>query len=232
MKNKDLISSLNNAFAGFKYSLKNERNMKIHVSFTIAVALFALFTDISKLEFLSLTISISLVFICELFNTAIEVLINAIIKVHHPKAKIVKDVAAASVLISALNALIIGYIVFIDRISTGLEMLITRISSYPPNMILVILIVTVSLVLIIKTITNRGTPFQGGIPSGHSAIAFSIATSIALWSGNVTIAFFAFLLAFLVAQSRIEGKIHTLIEVLLGGIIGLLVTVLIYKLLL
>jgi diacylglycerol kinase (ATP) len=61
---------------------------------------------------------------------------------------------------------------------------------------------------------------QAGAVSGHAAIAFSSATLVALLAQNPLVALLAYLTAFLVAQSRVEGGIHSLSEVLLGGVLG------------
>ena len=65
--------------------------------------------------------------------------------------------------------------------------------------------------------------------SGHSAIAFFLATTIMFFANNVFVAILALLLALLVAQSRVEAHIHTVQEVLVGAALGLLLTAIIYR---
>ena len=52
------------------------------------------------------------------------------------------------------------------------------------------------------------------MPSGHSAIAFSIATTIALITGQLTVVILSYVLAFIVAQSRVDSEIHSILEVI------------------
>lgn len=230
MKNKDFIQSFNNAYHGILYALKNEKNLRIHFIVALFVLFFSLIADISKIELIILLITISLVIVCELFNTAIEVIVNVMIKVYHPKAKIIKDVAAGAVLLSSTVAIIIGYLIFVDRLSPNMQRAVDSIKNFPPHIILISLLVTVISVFVVKTLTKKGTPFQGGFPSGHAAIAFSIVTAVALWTGNMNITILCTILALLVAQSRIEGKIHTFYEVFMGAVLGTLITLLIFKL--
>jgi len=117
MKNSSFIKSFNNAISGIKYAVKNERNMKIHTIFAIIALLLSIFYNIKGIEFLMVCLAIALVLVCEMFNTAMEVLVDIITDVYHPKAKIIKDVAAGAVVFSAILALIVGYVVFFDRIS-------------------------------------------------------------------------------------------------------------------
>ena len=72
--------------------------MKFHIISAIIVLIAVLFFNLSRIEFLIVYLAIALVFICELFNTAIEGVVDVIVDVYHPKAKIIKDVAAGAVL--------------------------------------------------------------------------------------------------------------------------------------
>jgi diacylglycerol kinase (ATP) len=84
------------------------------------------------------------------------------------------------------------------------------------------------LVILIKAHFNRGTPMRGGMPSGHAAIAFSIATSTLLFSNSVMIGLLVLLLALLVSESRLLMKLHSPKEVLYGALLGSGVTLLAY----
>lgn len=228
-KNRNIIESFNNALNGILYTIKSERNMKFHVAAALAVLLLSLFLDLTRVEFLILCLSVAVVLICELLNTAVEVLVDIIVDGYHPKAKIVKDVAAGAVLVSAFTSLIVGYLLFFDRISTSLEIGLLRLKRSPMHITLVALLVTIILVLILKACFRKGTPFQGGMPSGHAALAFSAATAITLWTDHVKIAILGLIIALLVMQSRYEGRIHTLFELIAGAALGFLVTLLLFQ---
>ena len=85
-------------------------------------------------------------------------------------------------------------------------------------------------VVVAKALTNTGTPLKGGMPSGHAALSFAIATAITLMTERVEASTLAYLMALLVAQSRIEGKIHTFWETVAGGVLGTLIAILVFQL--
>lgn len=229
MKNKNLIESFNNAINGIIHTIKTEKNMKIHITIAVLVMLLSLFYDLTRSEFLIICITIALVLICELFNTAIEVLVDTIIDIYHPKAKIVKDAAAGAVMVASFISLIVAYFIFYSRVSTTLEIGIVRIKQTPMHIAIIALIMTILFVLIFKAFSKKGTPMSGGMPSGHSAIAFSATTAIALWTENVNVTILAMVVTILVIQSRFEAKIHTMLELLAGAVLGFSVTLLLFR---
>lgn len=229
LKNKDFVQSFNNAFNGIMHVLKNERNLKIHFIMAIVVLFLSLVMEVSRTELIILIFCIALVIICEIINTSIEEFVDVIVKVYHPKAKVIKDAAAGAVLVATVASCVVGYLVFVDRLSPGMKTVVDNIKAYPPHIILIALLTTICCVLIVKTVSKTGSPFRGGLPSGHAAVAFSITTAIALWSENMNITVLCLVLALLVAQSRVEGKIHTVYEVFIGALVGVLITVLIFK---
>jgi len=229
MKNKNLIDSFNNAINGIVSTVISERNMKLHIMAAAIVLFLSLFYDLTRIEFLIICIVIALVIICELFNTAIEVVIDTLIGIYHPKAKIVKDTAAGAVLISALLSILAGYFIFFDRLSTSLEIGIVRIKQAPMHITVIAIIMTMIIVLFLKSFFKKGTPLSGGMPSGHSAIAFSATTAVALWTNNINVTILLLIVSLLVVQSRLEGKIHTVIELIAGAVIGFSVTLLLFQ---
>ena len=231
MKNRNILESFNHAIQGIIYTVRSERNMKIHVSAASVIFVLSLFYRLSAVEFLLVCISVALVVICELFNTAIEVLVDSLIHTYHPKVKIIKDVSAGAVMVSAAAALATGYFLFFDRLRSGLEQGISLVKHSPVNLTVVALLVTFVLVIIIKLAFGWGNFLKGGMPSGHTAIAFSITTAIALWTGNASITLLCLGLSLLLVQSRLEGKIHTLLELLAGALLGSLVTLLLFQVL-
>ncbi len=231
MKSRSLIESFNNAINGIISTIRSERNMKIHIIAAVLVLGLSLFYDLTRAEFLIVCITIALVIICELFNTAVEVLIDMLVGIYHPRAKTVKDTAAGAVLISAVLSLAVAYFIFFDRVSTSLESGIARIKQAPMHLTVIAIILTMAAVLVLKFVLRKGTPFSGGMPSGHSAVAFSAATAAALYTNNAAITILFIIVALLVVQSRLEGKIHNVPELLAGAVIGFLVTLLLFQLL-
>lgn len=110
------FKSFKYAFAGLKTLFLEEHNARIHlVSMVIAIVLGFVF-KISLNEWISLIVVMGLVFICELINTSLEAMADFASTEKHPQIKKVKDLAAASVLISAVVALLVGIIIFYPKI--------------------------------------------------------------------------------------------------------------------
>ncbi len=114
---KKLIKSFKYAFEGIVAGIKEEQNMKIHISIMILVIIFGILLKISKMEWIICIILFGFVISMELVNTSIENIVDLITLEKNPKAKIIKDVAAGAVLISAITSAIIGLIIFIPKIN-------------------------------------------------------------------------------------------------------------------
>ncbi|MFY9214860.1 MAG: diacylglycerol kinase [Tissierellaceae bacterium] len=228
---RSIIDSFNYAVSGIILSLKTERNMLIHYIIAILVLGLSLFFDFTRVEFLLLLFAISLVLTLEMINTAIEKTVDMVTKEYHPYARIAKDISAGAVLIASVNALIVGYLLFFDRLSAFSEGMIFKIKKFPVHLtfIALLLVVLLTIGLKAKYYRGRGTHFQGGTVSGHSAVAFCVAAIISFLVENILVISLAFGLALLVAESRVEGKIHTLIEVVLGGVLGIIVAILAFQ---
>lgn len=110
------MESLSLAMEGVVYCIKTQRNMKIHCVFALLAVTLGLLLKIDRMEFIIVTFVIALVFICEIFNTAIERAVDTSTLEYHPIAKISKDVAAGAVLVSAVNAVIVGFMIFGSRV--------------------------------------------------------------------------------------------------------------------
>ena len=147
---------------------------------------------------------------------------------YHPLAKVAKNTAAGAVLVTAINALLVGYIVFWDKLSNFSYGVIHKIKHSEPYMIFIALVIVVLTVVIVKAVFGEGTPLKGGMPSGHSALAFSISTAIALITEKSICIILAYLMAFITAQSRVDSEVHSVFEVVVGGILGVLLTLLIF----
>lgn len=116
MKKKKILNSFKYAIQGIITSLKTERNMKIHLAIIVLVIVAGIFFNITKLEWIICIILFSIVLAGELFNTAVETIVDIIMPEKNEKAKIAKDVSAGAVLVLAIGAAIIGLIIFIPNI--------------------------------------------------------------------------------------------------------------------
>lgn len=230
MRSRSLLASFNYAIEGMVYALRTQRNMRLHATAAILVLAASLFFRIGRFEFIAIIFSIAFVFVTELANTALEAAVDVATQSFDPLAKTAKDVAAGAVFVAALNAVIVGYIVFFARITEATDVLLTRVRQTPAHITIIALLLTGLVVLIAKAITKKGTYMRGGWPSGHSAVAASFATAIAFITESAMAAMLAGVIAFLVAQSRVEGKIHTIPQVVAGMLLGILITTLVFQL--
>ena len=115
-KKKSLIYSFFYAGRGIISALKEERNLKIHISIMLLVILAGIYFQISYMEWIICIILFALVISLELVNTAIETTVDIAMPEKNEKAKIAKDVSAGAVLVSAIASAIIGLMIFIPKI--------------------------------------------------------------------------------------------------------------------
>jgi diacylglycerol kinase (ATP) len=230
MKIKKTLESFNNAITGIIDTVRTERNMKIHLIVALGVLIVSFFFDITKYEFLVLAVSITMVITAELINTAIEATIDMTTNYYHPLAKIAKNAAAGGVLITAINALLVGYIIFWDKLANFSFDLIKKVKNSEPYTIFIVLVIVCIVTIIAKAIFGEGTPLKGGMPSGHSALGFSIATAISLITEEPICILLSFLLAFITAQSRVDSEVHSILEVIVGAVFGIILTLFIFTL--
>jgi diacylglycerol kinase (ATP) len=228
-----LLVSFNYAIEGVIHVLRRERNMRVHFALATVVLVLAFAYDVTKVELMILLVSIAFVLFAEMVNTAIEEMIDVSTQRYDPRAKIAKDVAAGAVLVASVVAATIGYLVFVDRIRAPTYHLVNEVRAIPANLTIIALALTVIAVIAVKAVSGRGTPLRGGLPSGHAAVAFggwmAITMVAADFQHRVLISTLAFLMAFLVAQTRVESGIHSTTEVAFGGLLGTLVTLLLFQ---
>jgi diacylglycerol kinase (ATP) len=227
--------SFEHAYRGLVYTVRTQRNMRIHVIIATLVLVASLLVGVRKLELAVLVLVVLLVLITEMFNTALEFAVDLATKEYHPLAKLAKDVSAGAVLVSSVGAVLVGYLVLADNLGPlSLETLDT-IRRQPAHLTLVTLGVIVLVVLLGKALTRSPHSFHGGMPSGHAAVAFAgwVAASFVAADGRYAglVSIIALLMALLVCQSRVESGTHTFYQVATGALIGALVTVAAFQLL-
>ena len=113
---KNLFNSFKYAFWGIYKSFKSERNMKIHCLAVILVIILGFVYQISMIEWYICFILFGVVISAELFNTAIETVVNMVMPYKNEKAGLAKDIAAGAVLVLAIVAAIIVGFIFIPKI--------------------------------------------------------------------------------------------------------------------
>ena len=237
--NSNFIDAWKNAINGIIYATTTQRNVKIQLVIAVLVVIISLFFDLTRAEFLCFLFTIILILFAEMCNTAIETVVDLYVDVYHPKAKIAKDVAAGGVVITAINALIVGYFLFFDKISDIGINFIKNVAESPIHLafstIIIVVIAILALIAIAKTNKHKGLNNKF-MPSGFTAIAFAANTIIWLMADyitsnekvNIVILTLSFILSILVATSRIESKTHKVSEVIFSACVGIMLVLIIY----
>jgi diacylglycerol kinase len=110
------IQALRIALDGLTQVFISEPNARIHALITLVVFAAAWLFQISRLEWITLGLTVGLVWVAEIFNTAVEKLVDLASPEIHPAAKAVKDISAGAVLASALTAILVGILIFGPRL--------------------------------------------------------------------------------------------------------------------
>ncbi len=229
MKPKTWFQSANVAIEGIIYSVKTQRHMRYHLYAALAALVLSLVLNISRSDFTLLCMAIVLVLVTEGLNTAIEKTVDMISEEFHPKAKLVKDIAAGVVLIASVGALILAYLILYPALQATLKSRQWHPTKAPHDVIaFVSLAVVIILVIIIKAFFGKGEPLRGGMPSGHAAVSFSIWSATLFLSNSLSIIILTFLLAAVLSWSRWSTGIHRPLEVVSGALLGAGVTFLFF----
>jgi diacylglycerol kinase (ATP) len=229
-----VLDSFNYALEGIIHVLRTQRNLRIHFAIAIIVIAAAAALGVERLELIALLIVIAFVLVAEMVNSAIEGAIDVSTTSFDPNAKLAKDVAAGAVLISTVTAIAVGYLVFAHAAAHRTSRFLDRVRDAPAEVTLAALVLVLLIVIATKAWTGRGTPLRGGLPSGHAALAFAgwmAATYVTNDDHRFLISSLTFIMALLVAQTRVESGVHSALEVLYGGTLGALVTLVVFQVL-
>lgn len=230
MKKRPLLESFNYAIDGLIHVLRTQRNMRIHFLAGGFVLTLSLFLGVTTTQFALLIFAITMVIVAELINTAIEATIDVTTTSYDPVAKVAKDVAAAAVLVAALAAVIIAYIIFFPKLNPLTFTTLNKIRQSSIHLTTIALILVIMAVIAAKAWTQTGTWLRGGWPSGHAALAGCLFTAITFITRSALAATLSFLMALLVFQSRREAKFHSGLQIIAGSLIGMLITVIVFQL--
>ncbi len=167
------IDSANNAIEGILHAAKTQRHLRYHFYSAVAVLVLSYILGVERTDFLIISIAVILVLLAEMINTAIEYVVDMISPEHSEKARVSKDVAAGGVLITAFGAAVIGYIILFPYFSRAFEQGIDIAKHSKEEITIISVILVLIVVVVLKAYSGKGHPLRGGMPSGHSAIAFS-----------------------------------------------------------
>jgi diacylglycerol kinase len=105
------IASFRHALRGWGHVLKTQQNAWIHSLIAAIVIALGLWLELPARDWAVVVLTIAMVFTAEFINTAIEAVVDLASPVHHPLAKVGKDVGAGAVLVAALSAVIVGLLI-------------------------------------------------------------------------------------------------------------------------
>jgi diacylglycerol kinase len=111
VRSRNILESFRFAFVGLWYALRTQRNTRIHLSIAAAVVVVGLCLNLSHVQWAVLTLTIGFVLVSEMLNTVAETLVDLISPGYHPLAKVVKDVTAGAVLLTAIVSVVVGLLV-------------------------------------------------------------------------------------------------------------------------
>ncbi|MGE5653908.1 MAG: diacylglycerol kinase family protein [Bacillota bacterium] len=117
-QNHSLWSSLGYAIQGIVAGVKNERNLRIHLLAVMVVTATGLYLALTSVEWVVLTLTMGMVVSAELMNTAIEAAVDLACPHPHPLAAVAKNAAAAAVLVTAIVAVVIAWLLLWPKLRT------------------------------------------------------------------------------------------------------------------
>lgn len=224
------LKSTNFAIEGVLQGAKTQRHMRYHFLCAAAALLFSYILGVSRFEFLLISLAVILVISAEMLNTAIESVVDLLSPEFSERARLSKDVAAGAVLVTAFGAAVLGYIILFPYVKKFFQQGIYVAKHSNEEVALIALILVLIFVIMAKAYFGKGHPLSGGMPSGHSALAFAVWMAVTYITENFIASLLCFGLAAIVAQSRVATKIHRSWEVIAGGIMGSVLTLLLFRL--
>lgn len=117
-----LAQSFRCAFTGLGYTLRTQRNARIHISIAVVVVIAGLVLHLTGSEWAVIAVTMGFVFVAEMFNTVMEAIVDLATPEYHPLAKQAKDVAAGAVLTAAITAVAVGILILGPPLLARLEL--------------------------------------------------------------------------------------------------------------
>lgn len=230
-------SSFRHAFEGVLDAYRSQRHMRVHFVFMALNAVLALIYKLSALEVALLMVCITLVVFAEMVNTVVEATLNLVTETYSPITRFAKDVAAGAVLVTAVNACLVGVCIYFhpDRFGRVHQAWVAK-TYIDDSAVLRALAMSVLLLGVILTavkVGSRERTLQGGPISGHVALACCLATCLAfvirdqhyaLIAGGLAAG-----LAALVMYLKLHDHSHRMRSVLYGAMAGVMVPLIVFS---
>jgi diacylglycerol kinase (ATP) len=223
------FDAANDAINGILQATRTQRHLKFHLLAAFSVLLFSFALGVDKYEFAVIALITLVVIVAEMFNSALEAAVDLAAPEFRELAGTAKDIAAGAVLISAIGALVIGYLILGPHIA-GIWQGRYHVPNHSAGNIAVLAVIIIMLVVIlIKAHFGRGYPLRGGFPSGHTAAAFSLWVSLLQVTADPWLIGLGLLGTVLVAASRMRMRIHSWRDVFFGALLGSAITLVLFQ---
>lgn len=225
---KRWIKSANNAIEGILHAAQTQRHLRYHFYVAALVLLSSYVLGVTRTEFLLIALAVMAVLVAEMLNSAVEALVDLLSPDYHERARQAKDIAAGAVLITAMGAAVIGYIVLFPHLHEAFISGIKIVPRPAEEVAVIASIIVLMLVVLLKAYTGKGHPLRGGMPSGHAALAFSVWVSATFATASLLVSVLTFVLAALLAAGRVSAGVHNRLEVTVGALLGAGITLLLF----
>ena len=218
------VKSLNYAVEGILHAAKTQRHVRIHFLVIIALLIVCFILGVQKNDFIIVSLIAALVIVSEIFNSAVETLVDMVSPRKNEMARVTKDMAAGAVLISAGTAIIAACYILLPYAESFYLKGFKIIKHDNGDIALSSMMIVTLSVIMIKSYFGKGTPLRGGMPSGHSALSFSAIISALYSFDNIILVSIIAAIGLIVSISRIIQRIHTPLEVFAGMMTGATIT--------
>jgi len=203
--------------------------MRYHFYTAILILIVSFSIGISWAEVVILITLSIIVLSVEMLNSALETITDILFREYDEKAKRIKDMAAGAVLITAIGAAVIGFVILFEPVKNFFYNGLNIAKHAKSDVAVVSLIVVLIMVVLTKSFFGKGQPLRGGMPSGHAAISFSMWVAVTMISESFVPSLLVFIMAVVIAQSRVSTGAHKPLEVVVGALLGITVTFLLFK---
>lgn len=223
------IKSTNHAIEGILHAAKTQRHMRYHFYTAILILIVSFSIGISWAEVVILITLSIIVLSVEMLNSALETITDILFREYDEKAKRIKDMAAGAVLITAIGAAVIGFVILFEPVKNFFYNGLNIAKHAKSDVAVVSLIVVLIMVVLTKSFFGKGQPLRGGMPSGHAAISFSMWVAVTMISESFIPSLLVFFMAVIIAQSRVSTGAHRPLEVIVGALLGIALTFMLFK---
>ncbi len=228
-KNKSFYTAARHAVEGIICAFKTERNLRIDYIIGLFVLITSLFFDFTKTEFACLCLTIGFVIFAEMINSTVEYVVDLITDKYDVRAKAAKDIAAGSVLISAIVAVTVAYFLFADKLYASTSSVLNTILSSKIYILFTILFAVIILCIILKGMFQKESDAEKPFISVRVVLAFALTTYVYLITRSILSGAVALILSIIITSIKIENGKNRLMYMIISAGIGILVVLIVYQ---